>query len=642
VLVAAVLAAYGGVWRAGFVWDDNAHVTRPALRTLHGLWRIWFEPGATQQYYPVLHSAFWLEHRIWGDAASGYHAANVVLHAAAACLLLRVLRSLAVPGAFLGAALFAVHPVCAESVAWISEQKNTLSAVFYLMAALAYLSFDRTRRPACYIAGTALFALALLSKSVTATLPAALLVVLWWKRGSLSWKGDVRPLLPWFVLAAGAGAMTTWMERTQVGASGAAYRMGVLERILVAGHALWFYLGKLAWPAGLTFMYPRWVIDARDPAAYLYPAAAAAALAGLWTCRRRSRGPLAAGLLFAGTLFPALGFIDVFPFIYSFVADHFQYLAAAVMLGAAAAGLSLATRQLPAAGRWASAACLVAALGTLTWRQCAMYADAETLWRATIARNPSSWMALNNLASELLDTGHAGEAADEARLSLAKEPRNAEAYVTLGDALGQLGRRAESFEAYRKALEIEPRNAIANNNLGNALLQAGQFDDAIGHYKRALDTKSDFAKARGNLADALLRSGRLDEAIAEYDRALGDDPSDAGANANLGIALAEKGRLGDAIARFERAVELNPRFAIAQTNLGNALLQAGRTDDAIAHLERALQVDPNSSAIHNNLGYALLLKGRTGEAIGHFRAALSLDPSNAGARRNLDDALSRP
>jgi tetratricopeptide (TPR) repeat protein len=641
VLVAAVLAAYGGVWRTGFVWDDDAHVTRPALRTLHGLWRIWSEPGATQQYYPVLHSAFWLEHRVWGDAAAWYHAANVVLHALTACLLLRVLRVLSVSGAFLGAALFAVHPVCAESVAWVSEQKNTLSAVFYLMAALAYLSFDRSRRPARYAAGTALFALALLSKSVTATLPGALLVVLWWKRGSLSWKRDVLPLLPWFVLAAGAGATTAWIERTQVGAAGAAYRMGVLERILVAGHALWFYLGKLAWPAGLTFMYPRWTIDARDPVQYLYPAAAVAVLAAFWAYRRRSRGPLAAGLLFAGTLFPALGFVDVFPFIYSFVADHFQYLAAASMLSAASAALSLATRRLPAAGRAAAGMCMVAALAVLTWRQCAMYADDETLWRVTIERNPSSWMARNNLASELLEKGRAGEAADEARLSLAQAPGNAEAYVTLGDALGQLGRRIEAFEQYRKALAIEPGNAIANNNLGNALLQSGRYDDAIGHYKRALDTKPEFARARTNLADALLRSGRLDEAIAEFGRALQDDPSDAGANANLGIALAQKGRLADAIIRFERAVELSPRFAIAQTNLGNALLQSGRTDDAIAHLEQALAIDPGSSAVHNNLGYALLLKGRTAEAIGHFRTALSLDPGNAGARRNLDEAMSR-
>jgi protein O-mannosyl-transferase len=639
-----VLGAYQKVWHAGFIWDDDAHVTPPGLRTLHGLWRIWFEPGATQQYYPVLYSAFWAEHRVWGNAALGYHVANVLLHAAAACLLLRVLRALSVPGAYLAAALFAVHPVCAESVAWISEEKNTLSAVFYFVAALAYFSYHRDRRPICYLAGIGLFALALLSKSVTATLPAALLVVAWWKRGRISWTDDVLPLVPWFVLAAAAGAMTAWMERTHVGASGGAYGLGIAERFLVAGRALWFYLGKIVWPSGLTFIYPRWTWDARDPLQWAYPAAAAAALAVLWGVGKRTRGPLAAALLFAGTLFPALGFINVFPFIYSFVADHFQYMAAATMLAAAAAGLTLAARLLAPAGRLAAAVaapCLVAALAVLTWRQCAMYDGMDALWRATIARNPGSWMAHNNLASELLDQGRLDEAIAEARLSLESGPQNAEAYVTLGDALGRKGETAGAYAAYRKSLEIEPGNAIANNNLGNALLLAGRFDDAIGHYQRALNTKPDFARARANLADALLRSGHTDEAIAEYKRALEGNPDDDRAHANLGTALAQKGRMDEAVAHFRRAVEINPGFAAAQTNLGNALLQGGRIDEAIAHYMKALEIDPGSSAVHNNLGYALLQTGRRDDAIAHFQKALLLDPENSGARRNLSDALSR-
>jgi hypothetical protein len=271
VLLALVLAAYQGVTHAGFIWDDDAHVTRAGLRSLRGLWRIWTEPGATQQYYPVLHSAFWVEHRLWGDAPAGYHAANVLLHAAAACLLLRVLRVLALPGAFLAAALFAVHPVCAESVAWISEEKNTLSAVFYLSAALVYMGSERGRRPSAYAAATALFALALLSKSVTATLPAAVLVVIWWRRGRLSLKGDVLPLAPWFAMGAGAGAMTSWMERTHIGASGAAFGLGAAGRFLVAARALWFYLGKIAWPADLMFIYPRWPIEPGRPRAVPLP-----------------------------------------------------------------------------------------------------------------------------------------------------------------------------------------------------------------------------------------------------------------------------------------------------------------------------------------------------------------------------------
>jgi tetratricopeptide (TPR) repeat protein len=511
-LTIVTVFAYQQVWRAGFIWDDDAHVTPPGLRSLHGLWRIWSDTGATQQYYPVLYSAFWVEHRVWRDSAACYHMANVLLHAVAACLLFVALRRLSVPGAFLAAALFAVHPVCVESVAWISEQKNTLSAVFYLLAALSYIAYDRDRRPGHYAVGIVLFALAVLSKSVAATLPAALLVVFWWKRGRLYWRRDVIPLAPWLALGAAAGCMTAWMERTHVGASGAAFALGLSERFLVAGRALWFYLGRLLWPAGLTFIYPRWTIDARDPLQYLFPAAAIAALVAMWGVRKLSRGPLAAALLFAGTLFPALGFINLFPFIYSFVADHFQYMAAAMMLSAAAAAVAIATQRLsptyrPAAG--IAAGCVVAALAVLTWRQCAMYTDKETLWRATIARNPTAWMAYNNLAADLLERGRVDEAIEEVQMSLALGPRNAEAYATLGDALVKKGRLDEALAQYGRALEIEPGNAIAHNNLGSALLQAGRVDEAIDHYGGRLRPSPILRRPRPTWATPTLgRDGR--------------------------------------------------------------------------------------------------------------------------------------
>jgi tetratricopeptide (TPR) repeat protein len=619
-------------------------VTRPGLRSLHGLWRIWFEPGATQQYYPALHSAFWMEHRIWGDVPSRYHVTNVVLHGCVACLLFRVLRRLSVPGAFLGAALFAVHPVCVESVAWISEQKNTISAVFYLAATLAYLRYDRGRSPGWCAAGLGLFLLALLSKSVAATLPAALLVVIWWKRGRISWSGDVLPLAPWLALGAGAGAMTSWMERTHVGASGAAFALGVADRFLVAGRALWFYLGKILWPANLTFIYPRWQIDARDPVQYLFPAAGAAALAGLWLIRGRSRAPLAAALLFAGTLFPALGFINVFPFVYSFVADHFQYMAAAFILSAAAAALAAAARLLPAAGKaaaWAAAGSVVALLASLTWRQGAMYADTETLWRTTIARNPSAWMAYNNLAADLLKDGSIDEALADARKAIELDPSDAEAHVTLGEALLEKGRGGEGLAQYGVALQIEPGNPIAHNNLGNVLMKAGRVDEAIVHYRAALVARPDSPKAHGNLGEAYLLKGRLDEAVAQLGEALADDPLDAGATTNLGIALAQQGHLDAAIARFGRALEIDPGFTVARTDLGNALLQSGRKDEAIAQYAKVLELEPNSPSAHNNLGYGLLQAGRVDEAIAHFRTALSIDPGNAGAARNLAEALRR-
>ena len=572
-LAAATLIAYQRVWHAGFIWDDDAHLTRPDLRSLHGLWSIWSEPGATQQYYPLLHSAFWLELRLWGYSAPGYHLANVLLHAAAACLLLRVLRRLRVPGALLAASAFALHPVCVESVAWISEQKNTLSGVFYLAAALAYLRFDERRRPRWYVLATLLFVLALPCKTVTATLPAALLVVAWWRRGRLSWGVDAKPLVPWLAMGAAAGTLTAWMERAYVGAGGAAAGLGIAERFVVAGRAIWFYLGKIFWPADLIFIYPRWAVDARDPWQDLLPAAVLAALAALFALRHRSRGPLAAALLFTGTLFPALGFVDVYPFRFSYVADHFQYLATAMMLSAAAAGLALAGERLSPAIRYAAragAACAVAALAALTWRQCAMYADIGTLWQTTIARNPACWMAYNNLGLALMADGQGDE------------------------AIGQ----------YLRAIEINPGFAGAHTNLGAALMRKGRADEAVAQYRRALEIDPDDVETHNNLGIALRSQGRMDEAVAQYTAALRIKPGDLGTNYNLGNALLQMGRVDEAIARYEKALEISPNFADAHNNLGNAYRRIGRMDEAMDQYRMALAIDPANARARANLGAA--------------------------------------
>ena len=227
-LLCATLAAYSPALNGGLVWDDDGHVTKPALQSLHGLGRIWFEVGATQQYYPMLHSAFWIEHRLWGDSVLGYHLTNVFLHVMAACLVVWIMRRLSLPGAWFAGFLFALHPVCVEAVAWIAEQKSTLSAVFYLGAAIAYLRFDQTRRKTLYFYALGLFVLALLSKTVTATLPAALLLVFWWQRKRVGWKRDVRPLLPWFALGAAAGLFTAWVERRYVAAEGPDFELTLL------------------------------------------------------------------------------------------------------------------------------------------------------------------------------------------------------------------------------------------------------------------------------------------------------------------------------------------------------------------------------------------------------------------------------
>ena len=342
VLAVAVFLAYQPCWQGGFLWDDDAHVTAPALRSWQGLWRIWSDVGATVQYYPLLHTAFWLEHRLWGDAVLGYHLLNVALHCLAAFLAWAVLRRLKVPGAPLAAAVFALHPVHVESVAWIAEQKNTLSAVFYLAAMLAYLRFDRSRKVPAYLGAFGLFVLALLTKTVTATLPGALLVVFWWQRGRLSWRRDVLPLVPFLLVGAGMGLITTWWELEHNRCVGPEFHMTWMQRSLLAGRAVWFHAGKLFWPEPLIFIYPRWRLDPAAAWQYAFPLAAVALLAALWALRRRTRGPLAAALFFGGTLFPTLGFFNLYTFRYTYVANHYQYLA------------SLAGDQAGASRRWRS------------------------------------------------------------------------------------------------------------------------------------------------------------------------------------------------------------------------------------------------------------------------------------------------
>ena len=273
---AVTLAAYQPAWHGGILWDDDAHLTTAALASKRGLLRIWTDFTVTQQYYPVVNTAFWIMNRLWGHATLGYHIVNILLHAASAWLVAGILRRWSVPGATLAAVIFALHPVHVESVAWITELKNTLSGVCYLGAALMYLRYDESRDRRWYAAAAGLFVIALFSKTVTATLPAALLVVFWWQRGRIRWREDVVPLLPVVAVGVAGGLLTAWVERAQIGAEGPAFQFTVVERCLIAGRAFWFYLGKLLWPADLIFIYPRFAIDAGAAWQYLYPVGALA------------------------------------------------------------------------------------------------------------------------------------------------------------------------------------------------------------------------------------------------------------------------------------------------------------------------------------------------------------------------------
>jgi tetratricopeptide (TPR) repeat protein len=635
----ATLIAYWPALQGGFVWDDNAHVTSAAMRSFRGLWRIWFSLGATQQYYPLLHSAFWLEHRLWGDAVLGYHLVNVAQHALAACLVVLIVRRLEIPGAWLAGLVFALHPVCVESVAWISEQKSTLSAVFYLSSAFIYLGFDRTRRRSSCFWALGLFICALLCKTVTATLPAALLVIFWWKRGRLDVRRDVRPLLPWFAIGAAAGLFTAWVERTYIGARGAEFAITPLQRILIAGRVPWFYAMKLFWPANLIFTYPRWNIDPAVWWQWLFPAALLAA----FVLAAKRRAWLAAFLFFVGTLFPALGFVNVYPFRFSWVADHFQYLAC---LGIIVPVCALAVGQARSLQRVLNPLLLLT-LAILTFRQSAMYGDTETLYRTTISRNPQSWMAHNNLGVALSKMGgRTEEAIDEYRAALRIKPDYAEPHNNLATVYSREGRMPEAMAEVQEALRIQPDYPEAQVDLGSFLAHMpGRLTDAIAEYQAALRLKPNHAEAHNDLGLALLDTpGRLRDAIAEFETAVKLEPDNARMHDNLAGALARvPGRLPEAIAEVQAALEIVPDDPQAHDFLGRSLSQMpGRLPDAIAEFETALRLAPNYAQAHNDLGVVLLyVPGRRADAVAEFRAALSLNPTDPQAQSNLQRAMSQ-
>jgi len=594
VLFVAVLVVYWPTLSAGYIWDDSGHVTAPDLQSWSGLARIWFEPGATQQYYPLLHSAFWLEHRLWGEAAAGYHFINILWHAVAACLFGSILRRLQLPGAWLAALLFAVHPVCVESVAWISEQKNTLSTVFYLAAALAWLCFEDDRSAKRYAAATILFVAALLTKTVTATLPAALLVVVWWRRGRLSWRGEVRPLLPWLLLGIAGGIGTAWMETAQIGATGGDFALGAVERVLLAGRVVWFYLGKLVWPAELTFFYPRWTIDAGEMWPWLFPVAALGALGVATWWSRRDRGPLATLLLFGGTLVPVLGFVNVYPFVFSYVADHFQYLACLSVIASLAA-FAVRRYERLRVPRWsgpAATAALVVLLGGLTWRQCGMYHDEISLWNATLARNPSSWAAHLNLGTALADAGRPSEGLPHLRRALELKPGTPEILNSLADTLNRLNKSSEALPIVEQALRAQPGLAEAHNTRGVALMALGRAPEGIAAFERAVELAPWRTSMRVNLAWALANAGRLPEALAHFEQAGREEPDSADVALKWGLALAMHRRSSEALPHLRRAVELQPDDPTARFAHGNVLLELGRWMEATRELEAALRLDP--------------------------------------------------
>jgi protein O-mannosyl-transferase len=480
-LFALVVIAYLPTFWAGWIWDDDQYVTgNPMLTSVPGLVRIWSEPGATPQYYPLVFTSFWIERHAWGLRPLGYHVVNVLLHAASALLLWRLLLTLGVPYAWLAAAVWALHPVQVESVAWVTERKNVLSMLLALGSILAYVR-AKADGHAWYALALALFIGAMLSKTVTCSVPAVLLLLIWWQRGTVK---DMLLLIPFFVVGLGLAAVTIEVEREHVGASGEEWIFTTSERVLIASRAVWFYAEKLVFPHQLTFIYPRWSLYAMQWWPWCFTVAALSIVCSAWLARATiGRGPLVALLIFGGVLTPALGFFDVYPFRYSFVADHFQYHASAALLPLLVVGLG----QIVASRIRDAGALILAGLMAATALQTTVYRDSTTLWVDTLAKNPDCWMAWGNLAVVHLQEHRWDAAAECLNESIRLNPHQPESTYNLARLEQQRGRIDEAIRVAEAARLLKRPWADVELLLGDLYRQAGDEVESVSHYRACLE-----------------------------------------------------------------------------------------------------------------------------------------------------------
>ena len=645
IIAVAAFIAYFPSLNGGFIWDDEFLLTKnTVIKASDGLYRIWCT-SEEQDYWPVTNTTFWLEWRLWGMRSTGYHATNLVLHIAASLLIWTILRKLSIPGAFLAAVIFAVHPVNVESVAWISQRKNLLAMLFFLLSIMCYLQMETQPLPEkspyrpsvdfWYWFSLTAFVLAMLSKGSVAVLPVVLLGIIWWRRGVT--KEDLIRTTPYFVAAVGFTGLNVWFQTHDL--ETVIRSAGFTERVLGAGGVVWFYLYKSLFPFDLVFIYPQWHVDAGNPLWWLPLSAVLIITVVLWRYRESwSRPLLFTWGFFCVALAPVMGFIDVGFMQYSLVADHYQHIAIIGVIALVAAFWGLWRQRLCGAARWAAITIVVVMAGGLTfltWQQSGLYANAVTLYRATLEKNPECWLAYNNLGVIFAETGRTREAIEHYEQSLRFNPNYYAAHNNLANILSKTGHIQEAIEHYRQALRFNPYFFESHYNLGVVMAQTGQTREAIDHYRKALQLKPGFVDAHINLGLILVNAGQPREAIEHYLQALRIKPDLPEAHNNLGNAFVQTGRMDEAIEEYRQALRIKSDFPEAHNNLGITLARTGRLPEAIDHFEQTLRLKPDYSEAHNNLGNTLVQAGRPREAITHFMQAFELQSDYIDAYFNL-------
>jgi Tfp pilus assembly protein PilF len=705
VIALATLLAYAPAIRGNFIWDDDYYVSHNRLLlNIDGLQRIWFgvlpQPAdyALPQYYPLTYTSFWLEFRLWGLNPAGYHVVNVILHICSALLIWLILKKLSVPGAWLAAAIFALHPINVESVAWIAERKNVLSSLFFLSSLYVYLRYagiiggapakieslpsdsPQTNQielfklpddPArLYALTTVLFLCALFSKTVTSSMPAVALLIIWWKRGRISVK-DVLPSLPLFVVGFLAGMLTAYMERVRVGialrpqdwiyAPTALGQFGA--KCIIAGRVIWFYLGKLLFPYPLIFNYARWEIHPGNPLEYFFPASVIVVLLVIALSRKRlGNGVLVAVVFYLVTLFPAMGFVDVWPMRYSFVADHFVYLSEIGLIALIAAILAKYLSRPVFAG---VATVVLALFFGMSFHQGEIYTSLPTLWRDTINKTQQrSWFAMNNYGVWIRDKSEFPvdpyarlDVAErwfkrvievkhdhpEARFNLAivAEQRAALAKMAQNDLVpittqpGDYQQQAVDY--FLEALKYDPNYIDARYFLGRLYLAMGNENDAVEQFRKIVELRPNHDLAHEELGMIAMQRGKIDEAIAEFYLAVQSSPDWIQGHKQLGGALLQKGDLVNGLAEWDEAMRLAPTDWTLPNEFGVKMAAANEDAKAVSYFQKALEINPQAVEVIVNLGIIAAKEDFPDRAEALFNQALKIDPQFAKAKQELND-----
>jgi tetratricopeptide (TPR) repeat protein len=646
VLFLAAFLVYWPALHGEFIWDDTLNIsTNPTIRSDDGLIDIWAAGPQVFDYYPVTWTSWWIEWRLWKRDTLGYHVVNVLLHAGAAAVLWRLLARLRVPGAFVAALIFALHPVNVETVAWITERKNTLSMFLAAVATTFYLDSadpDGTRRSrrALYAGALVAFTLALLAKPAAVTLPVVLLAVAWWQRGRVD-RADLLRAAPLLAVSAIVSVITVVVHHARGIADAPVRTDGFIERLMTAGWAVWFYLYKLLWPAKLAFFYPRWQVDRSRPVHWLPLATLLVALVGLFLLRRRiGRGGFVALASFVVLLLPVLGFVNVYFMRYSFVSDHWQYQAGFVVIAAAVAGCCYTLRRFGGSrvtvvvGGPVVTGVVCVALATRSWHEAQVYRSPLDLWAKAVHDNPSSGAAWNNYGAELNNRGRKAEAVECFLRGIEVEPGWNEPYLSMG-AVQQAKDPAAAIPWFERAIGKPGCAGDPRALLAGALLALGRADEALTWFDRALADSPVSPGYRRVAAGLHLQRGDTAKAIQLYEAETHDWPRDPDAWFLLAGARATAGQMPEARAALAEACRRAKSDHAMIRGFGSRLLASLQPELAADAFRASSELQPDYGPAYVGLGYSLELLGRTQEAKAAYHAALRVQPGSRDAREGL-------